>query len=131
MPDLSAPAAIDAMARFYAGERLDGVDIDNDGDMLLFQWGAYDSDVFSYDITRQVIVGNDDEEVEDEDMWQLSLTLEYPANEELATLPPGNRWCLNPGQVGALRAFIAGHASSTYLAGRHPSRVSLTFELAE
>ena len=47
------------------------------GDMLLFQYGVYDwgddhGEHFSFDITRQLIIPNDDEP------YQLNLTLVYP-----------------------------------------------------
>ncbi|MBF6169748.1 hypothetical protein IU486_34300 [Streptomyces gardneri] len=80
--DLDAVAAIEAMTSFYADNRLqDAAPADiagSDGDMLLFQWGIYDSlygaGVFTYGITRQAI-GPD----EDDGIWQLSLTLRFPA----------------------------------------------------
>ena len=61
------------MLAFYGSVRFDDVDLAADGDMLLYQWGAYDwgeGESFEFDITRQLILGTG----EDEDIFQLSLT---------------------------------------------------------
>jgi|SRR5262249_5009281 len=47
-----------------------------DADRLLFQWGTYDwgtGEHFSFNLTRQLILS--DEDAEDEDNWQLRLSL--------------------------------------------------------
>lgn len=45
---------------FYGEVRADDVDLESDGDMLLFQWGTHDwgnGPMFEVDITRQFIRG--------------------------------------------------------------------------
>lgn len=57
--DLTLPQGIQLMLDFYRDVRTQGCDLDDDGDMLLFQWGTYDWDgtgpTFQCDITRQFI----------------------------------------------------------------------------
>ena len=51
------------MLAFYASERCDGCVLEEDGDMLLFQWGTYnwgDSTHFELNITRQLMPGGED-----------------------------------------------------------------------
>ncbi len=56
--ELTPADGIDLMTSFYLEERAEGCGIDNDGDMLLYQWGTYDwgeGESFEFDITRQLI----------------------------------------------------------------------------
>src|SRR5262245_18431850 len=66
------------MCDWYRTNRVDDVSLDSDGDMLLFDWGTYswNNDRFSYDFTRQLIVDGDSD---DDELWQLSLTLLFDA----------------------------------------------------
>src|SRR5690349_3068548 len=71
--------ALDTMFAFYAQQRADDVAIDQDGDMLLYEWGVYDFDEpesFQLDITRQFIVTDEDQPYQDEP-YQLHLTLHF------------------------------------------------------
>lgn len=105
---LSACQAVDLMLRHYATLRAQGCSIDEDGDMLLFQWGMHDSrqaDHFEFDLTRQFTVDDTDG---DDGISQLSLTLLFPASEDLRRLESGNRWCHSPADLDDFRAFITG-----------------------
>src|SRR5262249_41019702 len=76
---------IDAMLDFYLAERAEGCRLEGDGDMLLFQWGAYNCGAeafFELDITRQFISGG----FEDENFLQLSLKFRYLMTAELQGL---------------------------------------------
>jgi hypothetical protein len=42
--DLTLAQGVRLMLDFYRDVRAQGVDLDDDGDMLLFQWGTYDWD---------------------------------------------------------------------------------------
>jgi len=56
-------------------------------------WGTYDwgtGEQFAFNLTRQLIVCED---AEDEDIWQLSLTFEFEADNELRALGNGDNWC--------------------------------------
>ncbi|MFD8100244.1 hypothetical protein ACFV24_11960 [Nocardia fluminea] len=123
-----AITAIGSMTMFYAYHRVTEVDIDNDGDMLLFQWGIYGSDQqeFVYDITRQVITGSGD----DDSIRQLSLTLHYPTTATSQSLGNGSRWCPHPEQAETFLALVAHHPATTHVGSAHPYRIQVTFNHA-
>jgi hypothetical protein len=126
---LDAFAAVDAMIEFYVTRRAEDTNLTRDGDMLLFQWGTYDwgnGPSFRYDITRQFIAGLGD----DEDFWQLSLTLHYEPSDATQALGSGNRWCSVPDDAEDFKAFIREHPSSDYAASATPQRVELDLEPA-
>jgi len=109
LDDLDAEAAVDAMLTWYELERPDDVDVEDNADMLLFQWGAYDwgGRSFHYNITRQLIFG------EEEDIWQLSMTLHYPPNEAMVALAATSEWCRRPDRAAAVGRSVrwADHCS--------------------
>jgi hypothetical protein len=128
---VDAPAVMAAMMDWYAEERAtDAAPIDEDGDMLLFQWGEHDRGAgrtFDYDLTRQLVRADDPE---DEGILQLSLTFRYPTSDRTAGLGSGHRWCGSPAQLARLRRDMADHpASEIALAGR-PREVVLACEIA-
>lgn len=69
LSSLSPTQGINLMLDFYSDERAEGCQIEEDGDMLLFQWGVYDwgeREHFEVNITRQFIeIGREDDEDED------------------------------------------------------------------
>ena len=87
----TAREGIEAALSFFNEMKAQGVD-DDDGDMLLFQWGTYDSGSgrhYELDITRQFIkVEPDDDDV----ITQLSLTFRFPPSETLDAVGSGNHW---------------------------------------
>ncbi len=98
---------VNAMLAFYEDERADDCDIDADGDMLLFEWGSYDSgngESFNLCITRQLIFGG----YEDENIWQLRLIFNFPPTGEFRDLDAGDRWCASPDELPEFREFING-----------------------
>ena len=131
---LSGAGVIDLMIDFYSHVRADECDIEEDGDMLLFQWGLYrfeDIKYFEYDITRQLIIesaeGEDDED-EEERIWQLSLTAKYKPSERLEALGSGNRWCEHPRDLDAFKSFISGHEATSEVKTLTPDAVVLVFD---
>lgn len=73
LDELTAAVGIESMLAFYAEERADDCDLEEDGDMLLFQWGLFDwgkGEFLEINITRQFI--GDAEEPR-----QLSLTFQF------------------------------------------------------
>ena len=93
------------MLDFYRDQRAADCDIEQDGDMLLYQWGSYDWGAglfFELDITRQFIEG----EAEDDNVVQLSLTFRYTPTELLRKVGGGNRWCSALHELESFRAFI-------------------------
>ena len=103
--------AVELMVRFYAQVRADDCAFDEDGDMLLFQWGVYNwgnGEFFEYNITRQFIMSEAVEQEECADDWigQLSLTLKYQPFPVLKTIAAGNLWCAHPDDIPGFLTFI-------------------------
>ncbi|MCA9166581.1 MAG: hypothetical protein KDB23_02880 [Planctomycetales bacterium] len=93
---LTVSQGLTAMCAFYRNQRADNCCVDDDGDMLLYQWGSSGRDAneqFTFDLTRQLIV---DRESEDENIWQLSLSFKFSLTETLRMIQPGDKWCPRP-----------------------------------
>lgn len=120
---LTAPQAVELMLRHYATLRVLGCSTDDDGDMLLFQWGTYDWGAglhFEFDLTRQFILDGADGDV---GISQLSLTLHFPASDDLRRLGSGDRWCHAPGDLEEFRAFVLGSDVYRALEQQPPAKV--------
>ena len=125
MQQLSAANGIGHMMLFYLRVRADDCSLDNDGDMLLFQWGTYDwgtGPTFQINMTRQFLITKSDG---DEEMSQLSLTFHYPTDGHTALLGKGNRWCKHPSALKPLRDFIQESAPFKALRDSTSARVAL------
>lgn len=97
---------IDVILDWYASERVVDTNIQDHGDMLLFQWGTCDwgdGPTFQFDLTRQLIDENDPDD--DGAIWQLSVTAHYPEAVG-AIVGSGNRWCDSPDDLDEFRFFI-------------------------
>lgn len=129
---LTAAEGVEAMLAFYAAERCDGCELEEEGDMLLFQWGTYswgDSTHFELNITRQLMPGGGDEdEDDDEGILQLSLTFRFPAAAELQALGSGNEWCATPSGLPAFRACIDACPAFERVGNLVPSEVALNLD---
>ncbi len=70
--NLSLDFCIDKMINFYQYVRFKDCEFENDGDMLILQWGNYswNNGLYSINITRQLIDGN----LEDDNILQLNLS---------------------------------------------------------
>lgn len=113
---------------FYANQRSEDCQIDTDGDMLLFQWGIYESILgpnFHLSMTRQFAVGGDD----DAELYQLELDLEYLPTEALVLAGSGNRWCERPekGQMKDFDEFIRNSLAFQSTRGERPVNVTLDY----
>jgi hypothetical protein len=99
-----------------------------DGDMLLFQWGSYDwgsGKHFEIDITRQFI----EIALEDDDaISQLALTFTFAPDGVAAALGTGTRWCKSQHEIDAFREFITSNQAFRAKADLHPHNVSLRHE---
>ncbi|MGE4190150.1 MAG: hypothetical protein AB7G12_09635 [Thermoanaerobaculia bacterium] len=105
-PDVLFPVVLE----LYGRERIDRTAIDEDGDMLLFQWGVFDwgdGRRFEIDLSRQAIIPEDDDEEADQEIQQLRCTFRYEP-EQFEELLSGNRWCQTPDDLDAFRAFVLG-----------------------
>jgi hypothetical protein len=121
---LTPAQGIAAMLAFYASQRADGVLIDEDGDMLLFQWGvisAVELEEFYLNITRQFILPDEDEP------YQLSLHFAFPAGASPPGLKAGNRWCRTPQEIDKFGKFIESSPAYVAVGSARPDRVDLNF----
>jgi len=130
---IDASSALQLMIDFYIGVRADDVDLENGGDMLVFQWGTYDwgsGPSFQYDVTRQLISEGIDEDDTDDAFWQLSLTLHYVPTAETQAMGGGDHWCAGLDRVDEFRKFIRDSAATALARRAAPRRVELRFEPA-
>jgi hypothetical protein len=112
---LTPMQSVRLMLDFYKEVRADGCELDEDGDMLLFQWGTYDwgqGRIFQFDITRQFIVSEDEDD--DAAISQLSLRFHFMPSAQLDAIKGGNRWCSGLDELMDFEAFIV--ASDAYRA---------------
>jgi len=116
---------IAAMIAFYSEQRAQGVVVEEDGDMLLFQWGTtpVEPEEFYVNITRQFIHTDQDEP------YQLSLSFYFPATTSLASLKSGNRWCQSPDGIAELSKFLASSPAIDAVGSALPKRVELGFAM--
>lgn len=130
--DGAAPGVlVQAMIDWYSSCRFD-VDIDEDGDMLLFQYGTYDwgtGECFEYNITRQCITSTEDPD--DQEILQLSLTMRYAPTDTLREIGSGDQWCVSPAETGDFIQFIADNAATRAIADQERQQTTLEFENAE
>ena len=124
LENLTARQGIDAMLRFYEKKRAEGPRLDEDGDMLLYQWGTnsyLNPTSFTLDITRQFILPDEDEP------YQLSLTFHYPMAAIFEKLDSGNQWCHLPAETASFRKFVESSDVYISVADAKPSKVELFF----
>lgn len=123
---LSAPDAVRLMLAFYRQVRVANCQLDQDGDMLVFQWGATDvgaKETFRYELIRQFIVPGD----EDHDgMSELSLALQYPMTDALRSLQ-GLMECPSPAESDKLEQFIGSHETTKALCSLVPLQLTLVW----
>src|SRR4051812_37611318 len=87
---LTPGRALEVMFAFYAEQRAEDVAVEEDGDMLLYEWGVYTPtgpESFKLSITRQFIVKDEDEP------YQLHLTLHFDPTDALRQVEDGSEWC--------------------------------------
>ena len=111
MGSLTPAQGIRLMLDFYHDVRADGCELDNDGDMLLFQWGTYNfggEPSFQFDITRQLYLGELEGEGGDSAMSQLSFTFHFAPSAQLDAMKAGNHWCRTLDKLIDFEAFITG-----------------------
>jgi hypothetical protein len=125
---LGVEQGVRLMLDFYRNQRCENCSIDNDGDMLLYQWGMTGSEErFELDLTRQFIVGEDSS---DENTWQLSLTYQFSATSELQSISTGNKWCSQPKPqaVDYFEKFVRDSAAYRSIVDLEPTAVLLNFD---
>jgi hypothetical protein len=128
---VSPDAAFRAMLAFYREERASGCNVENDADMLLFQWGVFDwgnGEHLDIDITRQVIIpGKED----DDAIWQLHLTYRCKPNTSDRNLGSGEEWCSSPDELEEFAQLVTDSGAFSCLKPkRSDAVVEIHFENA-
>ncbi len=129
MDGLTPVQGIRLMLDFYRDVRADGCELDEDGDMLLFQWGTYDfgdGRSFQFDLTRQLTVAEPEED-DDSAMSQLSFTFHFTPSAQFDALKDGNRWCSTPDELEDFETFITGSDAHRAVATARPAKVTLEY----
>ncbi len=118
--ELSVDDGVKAMVDFYSSQRAQGCLLEDDGDMLLWQWGPCFGDKwFEVNITRQFMRDDEDEP------YQLSLTFTFSVTPEILR---GDKWCENPDKIDEFKEFIQNSEGYKNVKGLTPKKVILIFE---
>lgn len=128
---LTASTAVLAMTSWYLLQRVEDVALDDDGDMLLFQWGTYDWGTragFEYNVTRQFAAEEPGEL--DPEIWQLSVTLRFPPSLGEG-LDRGHRWCHQPEDLADFQRFVMAAPPTRALATESAQEIAVEFEPAD
>lgn len=107
---------------FYLNTKIREVDYKQlDSDMLLYQAGYYEGheELFSINITRQVMIG-----VEDENFHQIGINLIYNKNDELETSNT-NKWCAGKAELCEWLKWIKNTQTFNCYKEQNPVRVEV------
>jgi hypothetical protein len=128
---VSPDAAFRALLAFYRDERASGCNVDEDADMLLFQWGIYDwgnGEHLEIDIARQVMIPG---KVDDDAIWQLHLTYRCRPSSSDRDLGSGNEWCSSPDELDEFSQLVTTSGAFACLESkRSDAIVEIRFENA-
>lgn len=122
---------LELVASLYEEYRIEGTEIEEDGDMLLFQWGTYNwrkGNFFEVDLTRQTMLALDDPDDVSDSMRQLSTTLMFSPTSETQEIGEGNNWCSSPGSIEQFLEFIKSSAAFAWCAKNTPHKVCVALE---
>jgi len=116
------------MFAFYRDVRATNCDLDDSGDMLLFQWGLYDlgeGEHFLIDLTRQFI----DSRLEDDDaISQLHLSFLHIPEPKLLVIETGDRWCASPAELQSFEEFVWSNPALVETRSLKLHRVTLEYD---
>lgn len=131
LQNLSPENGVGLMVQFYQNTRFDDCLLEEDGDMLLVQWGTYDwgeGRHFEFDITRQLVPDETDPPI-----CQLSLTFRYLPSDEFTLIGSTNRWLNEPTTeaIKDFKAFIFESDAFKAVSIREPVSIKIDYDDAE
>ncbi|MDB6122424.1 MAG: hypothetical protein JWQ71_1417 [Pedosphaera sp.] len=124
---LTLAEGIQFMMDFYQQVRAEDCPLEEDGDMLLYEWGTYDADkgrLFQCGITRQFIQADSEG---DDGMSQLSLKFYFQPSAASDALESGNEWCYSPEGVEDFDSFMKGNAAFQAVQSTKPAKVAIEY----
>lgn len=113
----SFKATFNKMVEFYKKTRAEDCNLEEDGDMLLFEWSKE-----SLSIKRQLIV----EGKEEEGFWILCVAFYYSQN-CLEVKESSNSWCVHPEQIDKFQEEILHKLKEIDSKNRKPSKTKVEF----
>lgn len=125
---LTPVEAFEWFFRFYSHRRAEGVDLTQDGDMLLYQWGTFDwgdGRKFELDLARQFLVAG---EPANEEPHQLRLRYAFEPTPELDALGSGSHWCPGPDEVSVFAEWVRAHPATKAVGMRTDGERSVVLE---
>jgi len=128
LEELTVSTALDTVVSFYRERRFEDVSLDDDGDMLLCEWGfSAEEDELVVAFVRQLRTTGDDGELR-----QLRLALVFELIDAIADAKPGHtEWCFHPDDADDLRGAVREEPWFEELEEIEPSDVSLDYDDAE
>lgn len=98
--DMARPSGADlgkalTVFRDFSAIPVEDVNKEEDGDMVLFQYGTYDwgsGEFFEVDLVRQLMPPGEDDEEDDDVIFQLQCTFRYVPTDSLRALGSFDRW---------------------------------------
>ncbi len=119
-----------AMCDFYSTVKFDWAAPDeDDGDMLLFQYGSYDwgeGKNFELNLTRQVMQASDDD---DEKIFQLGLTFAYESG-PFAKIKSFNQWSSDSEDLEEFQEMIKASKGFVAASKASPTKIKIDAETA-
>jgi hypothetical protein len=115
----------------YASNRIENVDVEKDGDMLLFQWrtfGQGQDRQFTVDLTRQTILDLTDPDDAADSMRQLHVTAAYPCSADTEKMGKGQEWCSAPHDIKRFSAFVKAAPAYLWAVSHQPLSLEVNIE---
>jgi hypothetical protein len=124
-------ALIEEAIDLYEKTRVEGTNVDQDGDMLLFQWGTFDwgdGKNFEVDLTRQITLDLPDPDDAADSMQQLHLQLLYPCSASTENLGRGSKWCGSPGTLSEFKRFLSESDVFLFASTVQPAKIAVSLD---
>lgn len=125
--DITLESLMDLVLAYFQEVQFESADIENDGDMLLFEYGTYDwgqGKFFQIGLTRQLIEMHDDDEEQEDHMYQLQVTLFYNPS-EFDSLPAFNKWSNEFSDLNDFKNMIVNSAGYQAALSKTPNRLEI------